>query len=175
MSQLLLVISESKVMLCCLLVGGKRDNNLSLIDRGVEHCESVWIIPPKLDEQSSGFCWALSVIFADWRCGYTKVRAFESETSDPSSNWIFIYHWKLLAQWVMVLTINPDIPPCNSQGSLGNTAYIYLWPCSMTENLSLVANGIQKKVLAMSKTASQMPFKCAINVVTSQRLGLQGI
>lgn len=43
-------------MPCDLVVEGKKDNNLSLIARAVEHFESVCIGPPKLDELSSGFC-----------------------------------------------------------------------------------------------------------------------
>lgn len=52
------------MILDSLLVGEKGDN-FSLTSRVIEHCESVYIVPRKIDEQSSGFCWTLSVTLAD--------------------------------------------------------------------------------------------------------------
>lgn len=95
---------------------------MSLIAREIEHCESVYIVPPKLDEHSSGFCWALSVIFADEGVITPKSELLSLRllTLHPTEHLSIIESfWH---QMIMVLTINPYLPHCSKyQGSLGCT------------------------------------------------------
>lgn len=97
-------------MLGCLLVEGKGDNKFSLTATRIEHCESDGTASQKLNELSSGFCWSLSLMFADEDMVTSKSELLSLKFLSLWPTEYQVISESFGHQKVVVLIINPNLP-----------------------------------------------------------------